>query len=106
MSDGSNQTSVAGAFAERARTEHGEAIRHLVAFGDAVRGDDPVHAEAEVLVVLEDTTPERELEELARAIGIEHGTVLTVHVLPADRYEEHEGHSFVRTAFAEGQVYV
>ncbi|ELY61403.1 hypothetical protein C491_01057 [Natronococcus amylolyticus DSM 10524] len=107
MSDGSNPTDAAAAFAERAEAEYGETIRHLVAFGSAVRGDDrDVHSEAELLLVLEDTEPERDLEALARETGLEHGTVLSVHVLPADRYEEQTDHEFVERAFAEGEVYV
>ncbi|WP_306053980.1 hypothetical protein [Natronococcus wangiae] len=107
MSDGSKGTDAPAAFAERAQAEHGESIRHLVAFGSAVRGDDRgVHAEAEVLLVLEETDRERELKALAREVGIEHGVVFSVHVLPAERFDAREEHPFVRTAFEEGQVYV
>lgn len=107
MSDGTERTDAPAAFAERAQANHGESIRHLVAFGSAVRGDDRgVHAEVEVLLVLEDTEPERELEALAREVGIEHGVVFSVHVLPVERYEAREEHSFIQTAFEEGQVYV
>ncbi|WP_293029707.1 hypothetical protein [Natronococcus sp.] len=107
MSDGSKRTDATAAFAERAQAEYDESIRHLVAFGSAVRGDDrDVHSEAELLVVLEDLEPERDLEALAREVGLEHGTVLEVHVLPAGRYEEREDHPFVERAFAEGDVYV
>ncbi|NKE36647.1 hypothetical protein GWG54_12620 [Natronococcus sp. JC468] len=107
MTDGSNRTDAADAFARRAQAEYGESIRHLVAFGSAVRGDERgVHGEAELLLVLEDLEPERELEALAREVGLEHGTVLEVHVLPAERYEERQDHEFVERAFAEGEVYV
>ncbi|MDG5758778.1 hypothetical protein QA600_05430 [Natronococcus sp. A-GB1] len=107
MSDGSNPTDAAAAFAERAEAEYGETIRHLVVFGSAVRsGDRNVHSKAELLLVLEDTEPERDLEALAREIGLEYGIVLSGHVLPADRYEEQTDPEFVERAFAEGEVYV
>ncbi|MDS0476471.1 hypothetical protein [Natrinema sp. 1APR25-10V2] len=109
MSDGASAGDAADAFAEQARTAHGESIRHLVAFGAAVRGDDRgVHTEVEVLLVLETDEPtvEQELERLAETVGLEHGVVVTLHVLPADRFEANEEHPFVRTAFEEGRAYV
>ena len=98
----------AAAFAERARAEHGEAIRDLVVFGDAVQGERDVHAEAEVLVVLEEEDEERErsIERLAERVGIERGIVFSAYVLPADRVDEREDHPLIRRAFAEGQSYV
>ena len=109
MSDGAPAERPAAGFANRARAAHGESIRHLVAFGDAVRGDDRgVHTEVELLLVLEDDEPtvERELEQIAETVGLEHGVVVSLHVLPADRFEANEEHPFVRTAFEEGRAYV
>lgn len=109
MSDGSSEGTAADAFASRARAEYGESIRHLVAFGDALRGDDRgVHTELEVLLVLEDhdEATERELERLGETVGLERGVVTSVYVLPADRFEAREDHPFVQTAFEEGRSYV
>lgn len=98
----------ADAFAERARAEHGDAIRDLIVFGDAVQGDRDVHAEAEVLIVLEeeDEKRERQLEQLAETVGAEYGIVFSPYVLPAERVEEREEHPLLRRAFAEGRSYV
>lgn len=109
MSDDERQDDAADAFATRAQETHGESIRHLVVFGDAVRGDDRgVHTDVEVLLVLEDddVMAESELERLAETIGLEHGVVFSVHVLPAGRFEASEEHPFIRTAFEEGRAYV
>ncbi|SER19452.1 hypothetical protein [Natrinema salaciae] len=111
MSDDASQGDAADAFADRARAEHGESIRRLVVFGDAVRGDDRgVHTSVEVLLVLEDEADDRELERrleaLAETVGIEHGVVFTVHVLPAERFDARTEHPFVRTALEEGRSYV
>ena len=55
MSDGATAGDAATAFASRAEAAHGESIRHLVAFGAAVRGDDRgVHTGTEILLVLEE----------------------------------------------------
>lgn len=98
----------ADAFAERARAEHGDAIRDLIVFGDAVQGNRDVHAEAEVLIVLEEEDEERErqLEELAETVGAEYGMVFSPYVLPAERVEEQEDHPLLQRAFAEGRSYV
>ncbi|WP_226004240.1 hypothetical protein [Natrinema salinisoli] len=126
MSDGAPQGDAADAFASRARTEHGESIRDLVVFGDAVRGDDRgVHTSVEVLLVLEDSAErssansraaeprdeddeetERQLEVLAETVGLEHGVVFSVHVLPADRFDAQSDHPFIRRALEEGRSYV
>ncbi|QLK27426.1 hypothetical protein HYG81_07455 [Natrinema zhouii] len=109
MSDGATAGNAAAAFADRAEAAHGESIRHLVAFGAAVRGDDRgVHTETEILLVLEeaDETVERELEALAESVGLEHGVVFSVHILPADRFEAKTDHPFIRTALEEGTAYV
>ncbi len=109
MSDGAPQGDAAATFADRATTDHGEAIRDIVAFGDAVRGDDRgVHASVELLLVLEEEDPERErrLEALAETVGAEHGVVVELHVLPAERVEANSDHPFVRTALEEGRSYV
>ncbi|MBZ6495423.1 MULTISPECIES: hypothetical protein [Natrinema] len=109
MSESTPGGNAADAFASRARTEHGESIRELVVFGDAVRGDDRgVHASMEVLLVLEedDEEIERRLEALAETVGLEHGVVFSVHVLPADRFESQSDHPFIRTALEEGHSYV
>ncbi|WP_226039216.1 hypothetical protein [Natrinema sp. DC36] len=109
MSDGATAGDAAAAFASRAEAAHGESIRHLVAFGAAVRGDDRgVHTETEILLVLEedDEAIERELEALAESVGLEHGVVFSVHVLPADRFEAKADHPFIRTALEEGTAYV
>jgi hypothetical protein len=108
MNDGSNRTDAPGAFAERAQAEHGDSIRHLVAFGSAARGDDPLRAEAELLVVLEacSVERERELDALAREVSREQETVLTLHVLPGERFDSGSDHPLVREAFEEGHVYV
>lgn len=111
----------AAAFANRARADHGDAIDRLVAFGDAVRGDDRgVHAAVEFLVVLEDEADgdtdaetetglderERRLERLAETVGVEHGVVVEVYVLPADRFEARRDHPLVRQALEGGRSYV
>lgn len=98
----------ADAFAERVRAEHGDAIRDLIVFGDAVQGDRDVHAEAEVLIVLEeaDEKRERQLEQLAETVGAEYGIVFSPYVLPAERVDEREDHPLLRRAFAEGRSYV
>ncbi|RKD95874.1 hypothetical protein [Halopiger aswanensis] len=98
----------ADAFAERVRTEHGDAIRDLVVFGDAVQGERDVHAEAEVLIVLEEADEEREqqLEGLAETVGAEYGIVFSPYILPAERVEDQEDHPLLRRAFAEGRSYV
>lgn len=109
MSESAPQGAAADAFAERARAEHGESIRELVVFGDAVRGDDRgVHASVEVLLVLEeaDEATERRLEALAETVGLEHGVVFSVHVLPAERFDARSDHPFIRTALEEGRSYV
>ncbi|WP_408957143.1 hypothetical protein [Natrinema sp. 74] len=109
MSDEAPAGDAADAFAEQARAAHDESIRHLIAFGAAVRGDDRgVHTEVEILLVLEDAEPtvERELERLAETVGLEHGVVVSLHVLPADRFEENEEHPFVQTALEDGRAYV
>ncbi|WP_440763292.1 hypothetical protein [Natronorubrum sp. DTA7] len=109
MSDGSSQGSAADAFADRAQAEYGDSIRHLVVFGDAVRGDDHgMRAELEAMVVLEDhdEAAERQLEGLGERVGLEHGVVTSVYVLPVERFEAGEDHPFVRTAFDEGRSYV
>ncbi|MDF9744641.1 hypothetical protein [Natrinema salsiterrestre] len=143
MSNGAPQGDAADAFASRARSEHGESIRDLVVFGDAVRGDDRgVHTSVEVLLVLEDSAErsrgkseisrpsgddvsrdyansraaeprdeddeetERRLEVLAETVGLEHGVVFSVHVLPADRFDANSDHPFVRRALEEGRSYV
>ncbi|WP_247002802.1 hypothetical protein [Halosolutus gelatinilyticus] len=102
------EADAADAFAERARAEHGDAIRDLVAFGDSVQGERNIHAEAEVLVILEaaDEVRERQLERLAETVGIERGVVVSVYVLPADRVDAHDEHPLLQRAFAEGQSYV
>ncbi|GAB3670963.1 hypothetical protein GCM10028856_21550 [Halopiger thermotolerans] len=98
----------ADAFAERVRAEHGDAIRDLVVFGDAVRSDRDVHAEAEVLIVLEEGDEERErnLEQLAETVGAEYGIVFSPYVLPAERVEDQADHPLLQRAFAEGRSYV
>ncbi|MFA9502253.1 hypothetical protein ACERIM_05655 [Natrinema sp. H-ect1] len=109
MSDDAPAGDAAATFAARAQDDHGEAIRDLVVFGDAVRGDDRgVHASVEVLLVLEEADPERErrLEALAETVGAEHGVVFEVHVLPAERVEANSDHPFIRTAIEEGRSYV
>ncbi|RZV11468.1 hypothetical protein BDK88_0347 [Natrinema hispanicum] len=109
MSERAPQDDAATAFASRAEAAHGESIRQLVAFGDAVRGDDRgVHTEVEILVVLADDDPETEraLEAEAEAVGREHGVVISVYVLPAERVDANADHPFVRTALEEGRAYV
>ncbi|MFP8951499.1 hypothetical protein ACLI4Z_00815 [Natrialbaceae archaeon A-arb3/5] len=109
MIDGSQRTAAPDAFADRATDAHGESIRHLVVFGDAVRDDDRgVHATMDVLLVLEEDDPEleRALRGLAQEVGLEHGLVVSVYVLPADRFEATDDHPFVETAFEDGRVYV
>ncbi|APW97543.1 hypothetical protein CHINAEXTREME_07035 [Halobiforma lacisalsi AJ5] len=98
----------AEAFAARARQEHGDAIDRLVVFGDAVRDDRGVHASVDVLIVLEeaDEHRERDLERLGETVGIEHGIVFSVYVLPADRFEENRDHPLVERALEEGESYV
>lgn len=107
-SDVDADADAADAFAERVRAEHGDAIRDLVVFGDAVRGDRDVHAEAEVLIVLEeeDEARERRLEQLAETVGAEYGVVFSPYVLPADRVDDHEDHPLIERAFADGRSYV
>jgi hypothetical protein len=102
MNDGSKPTDATVAFAERAQTEHGESIRHLVVFG----GDAPAAAEAELLVVLDDLAVEHDIEALAREVGRERGVVLTVYVLPSERVDPDAEQPLVREAFEEGHVYV
>ncbi|QCS41379.1 hypothetical protein [Natrinema versiforme] len=109
MSDSAPEGSAADAFADRAQAAHGDSICRLVVFGDAARGDDRgVHASVEVLLVLEDATEdvERELEALGETVGLEHGVVFSVHVLPIDRFESQTDHPFIRTALEEGTSYV
>lgn len=109
MSDHAPQGDAADAFADRVEADYGESIRELVVFGDAVRGDDRgVHTSVDVLLVLEneDDALERRLETVAETVGIEHGVVVSVHVLPADRFEAQSDHPFIRTALEEGQSYV
>lgn len=109
MTDGAPQGDAADAFAGRARDEYGESIRELVVFGDAVRGDDRgVHTSVEVLLVLEedDDEIERKLDALAETVGLEHGVVFSVHVLPVDRFDAQSDHPFIRTALEEGRSYV
>ncbi|ELY80449.1 hypothetical protein [Natrinema gari] len=109
MSDDPPQGDAADAFAARARADYGESIRELVVFGDAVRGDDRgVHTSVEVLLVLEeaDEESERQLEALAETVGLEHGVVFSVHVLPADRFDSQSDHPFIRTALEDGRSYV
>lgn len=109
MSEHAPQGDAADAFADRARAEHGESIRRLVVFGDAARGDDRgVHTSVEVLLVLEEADDERErrLERLAETVGLEHGVVFSVHILPAERFEAQSDHPFIQTALEEGRSYV
>ncbi|WP_226480568.1 hypothetical protein [Natrinema amylolyticum] len=109
MSDDASQEPAADAFAARAQADHGDSIRELVVFGDAVRGDDRgVHTSVEVLLVLEeaDEEIERQLDVLAETVGLEHGVVFSVHVLPAERFDAQSDHPFVRTALEEGHSYV
>ncbi|EMA33342.1 hypothetical protein [Halobiforma nitratireducens] len=118
QADEGDDGDAATAFAERARSEHGDSIRRLVAFGDATRGDDRgVHSSIEFLVVLEDddvddgpTLEEREqrLEGLGKTVGIEHELVVEVYVLPADRFEDEnqQDHPLVEEALEEGVSYV
>ncbi|SDR39576.1 hypothetical protein [Natronobacterium texcoconense] len=105
----------ATAFAERAQAEYGDSIHRLIAFGDAMRGDDRgVHSSIEFLVVLDDegddgpTLEEREqrLERLGRTVGIEREVVVEVYVLPADRFEDQQEHPLVEEALEEGVSYV
>lgn len=129
--DANADTDAAAAFASRVRADHGDAIRDLVAVGDAVRGDDRgVHSSVELLVVLEDgvdedentddeggdsdeaaDTPtleerEQQLEALAETVGIEHEVVLAIYVLPADRVDAQQDHPLVREALENGRSYV
>ncbi|ELY76167.1 hypothetical protein [Natrinema pallidum] len=108
MSDDPPQGDAADAFAARARADYGKSIRELVVFGDAIQGDRDVHAEAEVLIVLEaaDEERERQLEQLAKTVGAEYGVVFSPYVLPAERVDEREDHPLLRRAFAEGRSYV
>ena len=109
MSDGSPQGTAADAFATNAQAEHGDAIRDLIVFGDAVGPETHgVHTELEALVVLEDhdEATERALEALGETVGLEHGVVTSVYVLPAQRLAQQEDHPLVRTAFEEGRSYV
>ncbi|QLG49216.1 hypothetical protein [Natrinema halophilum] len=108
MSDDPQRGDAADVFASRAQETYGESIRHLVVFGDATRGDDrSVHTAVEVLLVLDDDVEcERELKRLAETVGLEHGVVFSVNVLPAHRFEANEEHPFIRTAFEEGRAYV
>ncbi|AFZ73485.1 hypothetical protein [Natronobacterium gregoryi] len=104
----------ATAFAERAWSECGDSINRLIAFGDAMRGDDRgVHASIEFLIVLEEdddgpTLEERErrLERLGKTVGIEREVVVEVYVLPADRFEDQQEHPLVEEALEEGVSYV
>ncbi|WP_049921788.1 hypothetical protein [Halopiger djelfimassiliensis] len=115
MNDGAKQRDPAAAFAERVQAEHGDSIRHLVAFGSAARGGDRgVHTDIPVLLVLETADDpdgairerKRQLERLAESVGLEYGVVFSVHVLPADRYEARTDHPFIRSAFEDGRTYV
>ncbi|WP_323172122.1 hypothetical protein [Natrialba sp. PRR66] len=102
--------------AARVRTEFSESIRRLIAFGPAVRGNSTLQTEADLLVGIEDdevatgadeaTDCERALTELAHDIGLEHGIVLTVHVLPIERFEANEDHPFIERAIAEGTEFI
>ncbi|ELY92936.1 hypothetical protein C483_06380 [Natrialba hulunbeirensis JCM 10989] len=100
----------AAAFAHQAQTEYGDAIDRLVAFGDAVQNDRPAHASVELLVGLAedalDDEIERQLESLGDSIGIEHGIVVSVYVIPAKRFESQPNHPLIQQALAEGQTYV
>ncbi|OIB58324.1 hypothetical protein [Natrialba sp. SSL1] len=100
----------AAAFARQAQTQHGDVIERLVAFGDAVQNDRPIHASLEFLVGLADDALddeiERQLESLGESIGIEHGTVVSVYVIPAKRFDSQPNHPLIQQALAEGQTYV
>ncbi|ELZ03898.1 hypothetical protein [Natrialba asiatica] len=98
--------------AARVRTEFSESIRRLIAFGPAVHGDGALRTEADLLAVIEDadvatganeeTDCERALTELAHDVALERGIVLTVHVLPVERFEANADHPFIEQAIAEG----
>ncbi|ELZ04156.1 hypothetical protein [Natrialba aegyptia] len=102
--------------AARVRTEFSESIRRLIAFGPAVRGDSTLQTEADLLVGIEDdevatgadeeTDCERALTELAHDVALEHEIVLTVHVLPIERFEANEDHPFIERAIAEGTEFI
>ncbi len=100
----------AAAFARQAQTEYGDAIDRLIAFGDAVQNNRPIHASIELLVGVADDALndeiERQLESLGESIGIEHGTVLSVYVIPAKQFESQPNHPLIQQALAEGQTYV
>lgn len=101
----------AEAFAERAREELADALRHLYVFGSTVRGDaDGLSSDVDVLVVLADDADheaaDETLHDLAYDVMLEHGPVVELHVFTVSTFERaSDENPFVRRAVSEGRSY-
>lgn len=90
-------------FAERARDALGESIHELLLFGSAARGEARgIDSDVDVFVVL-DGEGEDELRDIAYAVQLEYGVVVSLHVKSRDRFEERKDHPFIKNVLRDGR---
>ena len=102
----------AKAFVDRARSRFGSEITKLYVFGSAVRGQTHgLASDVDVLVVL-DTTIDREttaeaLRDLAYDVMLEYGPVVELHILSEREFErsQDQGNPFIQNVVHEGRSY-
>lgn len=103
MTDSRRQA--ARSFAEELRDVLGERLDRVLLFGSVARGEPGEESDVDLVVV----EGEQPIPQLSRLIGrwmVEHGTVLQVHVLSREEFEEMQGRgtAFANTLQREGEA--
>lgn len=90
----------------RVALEYGGVVRSIVLFGSKARGDDTVHSDIDVLIVVGDENwrTRYEIRMLGARISLDHDVLFNLYVIEQERWEWMQaiGHPLYRQIMDEG----
>lgn len=93
-------------FARRAQKSLGDSIHEVILFGSTARGETHgIDSDVDIFVIIYAKKHEDELRDIAYDVQLEHGVVVSLHVLNKDRFDERRDHPFIQNVLNEGCVY-
>lgn len=106
----SDHERAARAFADAVSGRLGDTLDSVVVFGSTVRGDQRGRdSDVDVLVIVRDGADRRTTRETLHEVAYEglldHGIVVSTHLLTSSQYESDRDHPFLRNIRREGRVY-
>lgn len=93
-------------FAELAKRELGNSLKHLVLYGSVAQEEEDGESDVDVFAVVENQEQKEWLEKQGALIGVEHGVLLVPVVKTVEEYREMKDTVYGREVMETGEVHV